>query len=277
VESYLRIPQLGTIPDFTRLGGPIYGSPIGVAPSRPASRSKYLVPTAVAYGSHSPIGEAYRMVRTGLLLSRAGSPPRTTLISSAIPGEGKSTTAANLAIVLAGTGKKVLLIDADLRRPQCHNLFGLDNQYGLTEALTGVRDLEESVRQTTFDNLCVLSSGEIPPNPSELLGSDKMREILAFLGNRYDCIVIDSAPITAVTDAVILSSMVDGVVLVANRSTARQQVRTALSRIEYARAKVFGIVLNQVDLGHFGYHAYTSNYYSYQPDGSNGHVTPVAN
>lgn len=277
VESYLRIPQLGTIPDFTRLGGPIYGSAIGVTPSRPTSRSKYLVPTAGAYGSHSPIGEAYRMVRTGLLLSRAGAPPRTTLISSAIPGEGKSTTAANLAIVLAGTGKRVLLIDADLRRPQCHNLFGLDNQYGLTEALTGVRDLEESVRQTSFDNLRILSSGEIPPNPSELLGSDKMREILAILGNRYDCVVIDSAPITAVTDAVILSSMVDGVVLVANRSTARQQVRTALSRIEYARAKVFGIVLNQVDLGHFGYHSYMNNYYSNQPEESNGQVAPVVN
>jgi len=275
VESYLRVPQLGTIPDFARLGGPTYGGGRDLTPSSPAIQSKYAVPTAMAYGLHSPIGEAYRMVRTALLLSRAGAPPKTALISSAIPGEGKSTTAANLAIVLASTGKRVLLIDADLRRPQCHNLFGMDNYFGLTEALTGVRSVEESVQPTGFDNLYLLSSGEMPPNPSELLGSDKMREILAYLGDHYDCIVVDSAPITAVTDAVILSSMVDGVVLVANRGTPRQLVRTALSRIEYARAKVFGVVLNRVDLNHFGYHGYKSHYYDYQPGGKNRPAAPM--
>lgn len=275
VESYLRVPQLGTIPDFARLGGPIYGGGTGIVPKSPAAPSKHALPTAMAYGLHSPIGEAYRMVRTALLMSRAGAPPKTALISSAIPGEGKSTTAANLAIVLASTGKRVLLIDADLRRPQCHNLFGMDNYFGLTEALTGVRSVAESVHPTGFDNLYLLSSGDMPPNPSELLGSDKMREILAHLGGSYDCIVVDSAPITAVTDAVILSNMVDGVVLVANRWTPRQLVRTALSRMEYARAKVFGVVLNQVDLNHFGYHGYKSHYYMYQPGGKNGPTAPV--
>jgi polysaccharide biosynthesis transport protein len=276
VESYLRIPQLGTIPDFNRLGGPIYGGGTGLIFNGPA-QSKYAVPIATAYGLHSPIGEAYRMVRTGLLLSRAGAPPKTALISSAIPGEGKTTTAANLAVVLASTGRRLLLIDADLRRPHCHNLFGMGNLHGLTEALTGVRKVEEGIQPTGFDNLDLLSSGEIPPNPSELLGSDKMREILAHLAGRYDCVVIDSAPITAVTDAVILSNMVDGVVLVANRWTARQQVRNALSRIEYARAKVFGIVLNQVDLNHFGYQGYKSHYYLYQPGGKNGGAASVTN
>lgn len=270
VESYLRIPQLGTIPDFKRVSGPSYGGGTGGIPHRPEAASEYAVPTTIAYGLHSPVGEAYRMVRTALLLSRAGAPPKTALIASAIPGEGKSTTAANLAIVLASAGKRVLLIDADLRRPHCHDLFGMENHQGLTEALTGARDPGEAVRQTGFDNLHLLSAGETPPNPSELLGSDKMQEVLTNMCGSYDCVIIDSAPVTAVTDAVILSSMVDGVVLVANRRTARQQVRTALSRLEYARAKVFGVVLNQVDLSHFGYQGYQSQYYMYEYGSKNG-------
>lgn len=277
VESYLRIPQLGTIPDFKRLSGPSYGGRTGKLPNRPAAESEYAIPATIAYGLHSAIGEAYRMVRTGLLLSRAGGPPKVVLIASAIPGEGKSTTAANLAIVLASAGKRVLLIDADLRRPHCHDLFGLNNHQGLTEALTGTRDLEEVIRPTGFDNLHLLSSGETPPNPSELLGSDKMQEVLTNMSANYDCVIIDSAPVTAVTDAVILSSMVDGVVLVANRRTARQQVRTALSRLEYARAKVFGVVLNQVDLNHFGYHGYHSLYYTYEYGSKKGREAAAAN
>jgi capsular exopolysaccharide synthesis family protein len=210
------------------------------------------------------------MVRTGLLLSRAGAPPKTVLISSAIPGEGKSTTSAHLAIVMAGTGRKVLLIDADLRRPKCHTLFGMDNHYGLTEVLIGARDIEESIHQTRFDNLSLLSSGEMPPNPSELLGSEKMREIILHLIDQYEFIVIDSTPILPVTDAIILSSMVDGVVLVTNPRTARQRVRSALSKVQYTRAKIFGIVLNQVELNHFGYHGYKEGYYLYPPTENNG-------
>jgi capsular exopolysaccharide synthesis family protein len=202
------------------------------------------------------------MLRTSLLLSRAGAPPKTTLVASAVPGEGKTTTAVNLSIVLAGTGRKVLLIDADLRRPHCHEVFGLDNGLGLSEALTGIGELANLIRHIDVGNLYLLTSGTMPPNPSELLGSEKMRELFESLSGQYDCIIIDTAPITLVTDAVMLSSMVDGVLVVAHKRTARQQVKAALSRLEYAQAKVFGVVLNAVDLG-FDSNGYSSGYYKY--------------
>jgi succinoglycan biosynthesis transport protein ExoP len=273
IETYLRVPQLGTIPSFQRLSGPVYGA--GAAKPLTARQSSEDSNTrALSYESHSPVGEAYRMLRTSLLLSRAGAPPKTALVASAVPGEGKTTTAANLSIVLAGTGRRVLLIDADLRRPHCHEVFGIDKDLGLTEALTGIGEPSELIRRMDVKNLYLLTSGAMPPNPSELLGSEKMREILDSLSGQYDCVIIDTAPITLVTDAVILSSMVDGVLLVAHKRTPRQQVKAALSRLEYAQAKIFGVVLNGVDLG-FGYNGYASQYYRYGY-GSNGNSNDAA-
>ena len=260
IESYLRVPHLGMIPSFDSLDGPVYGRSQTLKPlssSQSSASSK-----ALSYGSHSPVGEAYRMLRTSLLLSRAGAPPKTALVASAEPGEGKTTTAANLAIVLAGAGRRVLLMDADLRRPNCHAVFGVDKELGLTEALTGIEKPQDLIRRMKIDNLYLLTSGATPPNPSELLGSEKMREILDSLSQQYDCIIIDTAPIMLVTDAVVLSNMVDGVLMVAQKHTAKQQVKAALSRLEYAQAKVFGVVLNGVDLG-FGYGGYAGQYYMY--------------
>jgi len=273
IETYLRVPQLGMIPSFQRLGGRVYGA--GEASlslgARPPSARPYT--KSLSYdGSSSPVGEAYRMLRTSLLLSRAGAPPKTTLVASAVPGEGKTTTAANLSIVLAGTGRKVLLIDADLRRPHCHEVFGVDKGLGLTEALTGIGKPADLIRGLEVGNLHLLTSGTMPPNPSELLGSEKMRELFDSLGVQYDCIIIDTAPITLVTDAVMLSSMVDGVLVVAHKRTSRQQVKAALARLEYAQAKVFGVVLTAVDLG-FGYEGYASEYYGY---GANGNSSDAA-
>jgi polysaccharide biosynthesis transport protein len=263
IESYLRVPRLGMIPNFQRLAGPSHGLS-GALRRVPATLS------GAPYQSSSPEGEAYRMLRTALLLSRAGGPPKTALVVSAVPGEGKTTTAVNLSIVLASNGKKVLLIDADLRRPNCHGAFGLPNGRGLTEALTGVGELEELIRPTGIENVHVLTSGTMPPNPSELLGSDKMREILDNLRRQYDCIIVDTAPIILVTDAVILSSIVDGVLMVAHKQTARQQVKAALARLEFAQAKVFGVVLNNVDLNSFGYDGYAKQYYEYGYGSNNG-------
>jgi capsular exopolysaccharide synthesis family protein len=273
IEAYLRVPQLGTIPSFQRLSGPVYGAG-GAKPLTARQSSGDPNTRALSYESHSPVGEAYRMLRTSLLLSRAGAPPKTALVASAVPGEGKTTTAANLSIVLAGTGRRVLLIDADLRRPHCHEVFGIDKDLGLTEALTGIGEPSELIRRMNVKNLYLLTSGAMPPNPSELLGSEKMREILDSLSGQYDCVIIDTAPITLVTDAVILSSMVDGVLLVAHKRTPRQQVKAALSRLEYAQAKIFGVVLNGVDLG-FGYNGYASQYYRYGY-GSNGNSNDAA-
>lgn len=260
IESYLMVPQLGTIPDFRRSNSIAYGP----KPKRPPElveppsgrRNGALLP----YGFQSYAGEAYRMLRTALLLSRAGAPPKTTLITSAAPSEGKTTISVNLAVTLAGSGKRVLLIDADLRRPQCHELLGAENHFGLTEVLSGLGEFDDLIRPTGFPNLYLLSSGEIPPNPSELLGSDKMREVLSLLGERYDHLLVDSPPVTAVTDAVVLSTLVDGVVLVANKRTPRQQVKAALSRLRYARAKMFGVVLNMVGPSVF---SYNTPYYRY--------------
>jgi capsular exopolysaccharide synthesis family protein len=268
IESYLMVPQLGMIPDSRRSNGIGYGpkpprSPELVEPTS-GRRGGALLP----YGFQSPVGEAYRMLRTALLLSRAGAPPKTTLITSAAPSEGKTTVSVNLAVALAGSGKRVLLIDADLRRPHCHELLGTENHFGLTEVLSGMGEFDDLIRPTGFPNLFLLSSGEIPPNPSELLGSDKMREVLSLMGKRYDHLLLDSPPVTAVTDAVVLSTLVDGVVLVANKRTSRQQVKAALSRLQYARAKMFGVVLNMVGPSVFGYN---TPYYGYGPkDNSTG-------
>jgi succinoglycan biosynthesis transport protein ExoP len=245
LESCLMVPQLGMIPDFHGWNRNLDQLEISRAGELPQTRKRSLLQYGY-YGAQSSVGEAFRILRTALLLSRAGAPPRTSLITSASPHEGKTTVSVNLAVALAATGKRVLLIDADLRRPRCHELLRMENHLGLTEILSGMRDFEELIRPAEFPNLFLLSSGEIPPNPSELLGSERMREGLSLLAQDYDHILIDSPPIIAVTDAVVLSPAVDGVILVTGRQTPRQQVKAAVSRLRYARAKVLGIVLNMV-------------------------------
>ena len=160
IETYLRVPQLGTIPVFQRLGALIYGTGEALKSIDGRSSSARANAKALSYGGASSLaGEAYRMLRTSLLLSRAGAPPRTTLVASAVPAEGKTTTAINLSIVLAGTGRKVLLIDADLRRPHCHEVLGIENGLGLTEALTGIGELPDLIRRLDIGNLYLLTSG----------------------------------------------------------------------------------------------------------------------
>ncbi|HTR61493.1 MAG TPA: CpsD/CapB family tyrosine-protein kinase, partial [Candidatus Binataceae bacterium] len=180
------------------------------------------------------------------------------LVTSAVKGDGKTITAVNLAVMLAMTHKKVILIDADLRLPRCHDLFAFDNFFGLTEVLTGARELKEAIRSTEIEGLDLLSSGEIPPNPSELLGSEKMRAILSQLEDSYDYVIIDSTPVTQTSESTLLSTLVDGVILVARSDSPKQQVRSALSRLRYARAKILGLVLNKTgDMGsHYHYHYY---------------------
>jgi capsular exopolysaccharide synthesis family protein len=262
LESSLMVPQLGMIPDFrgwNKIGKEVEfpGPATQVEPSARAARS--LLQYGF-YGVQSQIGEAFRMLRTALLLSRAGAPPKTILITSAAPHEGKTTVSVNLAVALAATGKRVLLIDADLRRPRCHELLRMENHLGLTEVLTGMREFDELIRPAGFPHLSLLGAGEIPPNPSELLGSERMLEGLSLLGQDYDHLLIDSPPIIVVTDAVVLSARVDGVILVTGRQTPRQQVKAAVTRLRYARAKVFGIVLNMVGPMDYSYNTRYRNY-----------------
>jgi polysaccharide biosynthesis transport protein len=281
VERYLRLPNLAVVPDFFSLDGQ------GYPPQKLSSRWRSLVPQrlpslpsqlpgSLASGkepalvlSHPPfsvVTETYRMLRTAILLSQAGGSPKTILFTSGIFGEGKTVTVVNTAIVFAQMGGRVLVIDADLRRPNCHRALGVGNGFGLTEILTGQREAIEVIRPTATNHLFLLSAGSLPPNPAELVGSKKMQETMTSLGEQYDYILIDSPPVMQVSDAVVLSTIVDGVVLVVSgQQTLRYVAREALSRLSYARAKVLGVTLNRVDPRSGDYAYYHRLYYAQYP------------
>jgi capsular exopolysaccharide synthesis family protein len=222
--------------------------------------------------SLSSIVEAYRMLRTSVLLSTAGTPPKTILVTSSQPGEGKTTTAVNMAISLAQIGSSVLIIDSDLRRPAVHKTFKIPNMKGITNYLSGRTAIENLIVKLPIQNLSVLPCGPVPPNPAELISSERMRDLLRLLGERYDHIIIDSPPLISVTDPVILSAMVDGSILVVHsgRST-RDLVRRARQELNSVGAKVFGVVLNNVDIKKEGYDDYYYyRYYSSYGEGQRG-------
>ena len=206
------------------------------------------------------IADSFRTIRTALFFSQAAKPPQVILITSASPGEGKTVTTLNLAIALAQGGKSVLVIDADLRRGRCHRAFGLPNHQGLTDVLTGNLAVEESAWQTTVAGLSLLPRGPVPPYPPDLLGSEKMRDVLETLRHSYDLIVIDSPPVTAMADAAVLSALCDGVILVIHgQSTPAGLARQAMERLAVVQARILGVVLNGVDIRNPEY-AYYSNY-----------------
>ncbi len=185
-------------------------------------------------------------------------------MTSTTSGEGKTVTSTNSAVLFAHTGAKVLLIDADLRKPRVHRVFAMDKEPGLTEVLTGRRDTFEMIRQTEVEGLSVLTSGSLPPNPTELLGSEKMKQIISEAAAHFDFVIVDSPPILPVSDSIVLSTMVDGVVVVVNSlTTAKQQIRVACARLKYARAKIFGVLLNKVNLQSPEYKYYKNYYYHY--------------
>jgi succinoglycan biosynthesis transport protein ExoP len=264
VERYLRLPSLGVMPDFRMLGWRRHAQrkPIHATPKIPnrlhAGERRGLVPSGPPL---LVITEAYRTLRTAILLSRAEEPPKTILFTSATHGEGKTATAVNSAIIFAQMGVQVLLIDADLRRPQCHEVLGVENTLGLSELLAGHRGMGALAQPTYAEGLSFLSSGSTPPNPAELVGSRAMREILVLLREHYEYILIDTPPVMSVSDAVLLSTMVDGVVLVVDsQQTPRQVVREARGRLSYARANILGAMLNRVDLRHGDYAYYYGGY-----------------
>jgi capsular exopolysaccharide synthesis family protein len=228
----------------------------------------------------SPIAESYRHLRTSLLLSSAGQPPKTILVTSSQPSEGKTTTAINTAFMLAQTGAEVLIIDCDLRRPRLHAHFEVPNTRGLTNWLSGETDLDQLLQ--TYDkrsNLKLLTSGPVPPNPAELLGSDEMRKLLAILSERFGHIVLDSPPAISFTDASILSTMVDGVVLVVHGGrSSRAVVRRAKQQLLDVGAHIFGVVLNNVKLEtqDYYYSGYYSRYYSEPEPGKHSEDADVA-
>lgn len=212
----------------------------------------------------SSVVEAYRMLRTSVLLSSAGNPPKIILFTSGQPGEGKTTTAINTAISLSQLGSSVLLIDADLRRPTVHRVFKMNQTQGLSTYLSRPVEVDALIHKLWVPNLSVLPCGPIPPNPAELISSERMKELLRVLAGKFDHILIDSPPLINVTDPVILSTMVDGVILViqAGRST-RDVLRRARQELGSVGAKIFGVVLNNLDIKREGYDSYLATYGNY--------------
>jgi capsular exopolysaccharide synthesis family protein len=199
----------------------------------------------------SPISEAYRTLRTNLDFASLDQALKTLVVTSAGVGEGKSTTLANLAVVSAQVGRKVILVDADLRRPILHQVFGLDNGTGLTTVMMDEATLASPPLQGTgIEGLSVLTSGPLPPNPAELMGSRRMEEVVAALTEQADQVFFDTPPVVAVTDAAVLATKVDGVLLVISAGkTRREYANTAVQRLEQINARLVGTVLTNVEMG----------------------------
>lgn len=216
---------------------------------------------------NSPVAEAYRLIRTNLQFASVDRAARTIVVSSTLPAEGKSTTVSNLARVFAEGGVSVTVIDADLRRPSLHHIFGTsdDRRLGLTNVLVAHGLDGYGVQATGLDNLRLVASGPLPPNPADLLASHSMRDALAHLGENADILLLDSPPVLAVADAAILSSMVDGVVLVVDpHTTRRKEINQAREAIDAVGGKILGVVINRLRRrGAMYYHYYGTYGYKY--------------
>ena len=283
VNQYLKLPSLGVVPSFelelldsgqgVSASGNVLMARDASGRNRSVENGKELI--ARKEGSLPPIvyvndpkslaSEAYRTIRTGILLSQAGEPPRTILVSSAQSSEGKTTSSINLAASLASAGGRVVLIDADLRRPSLQKHFNLgSNEPGLVEVITGQRNIDEVAIKDVIKRVTLIKSGKIPPNPAELLGSLEMATIIDGLAEVFDYVLIDSPPVLPVTDSVILSRYVDGVVLVVRgSSTPRRVVQDAKNRLQAVGARLLGVVLNDVDVTGGDYYYYQRYYHSY--------------
>ncbi|MDD3952811.1 MAG: polysaccharide biosynthesis tyrosine autokinase [Lentisphaeria bacterium] len=252
IKEHLDIAYLGPIPAFT-----------------PRENPDDIPEDLVAL--HSPkstASESFRGIRTGILFSSADIAPHVILVTSAGPGEGKTVCAANLAIAMAQSGSRVVVLDCDMRRPRAHKVFNVSREIGLSNVLVGSGSLKDAIVPTQVENLDLIPSGPIPPNPSELLGSKRMQLILAALRKKYNRIIIDTPPITAVTDAVVMAQAVDGVVLVIRAGeTPRQLVQNGLAQLQSSKAHILGAVLNGVHTGRDSYYYYQYYYYYYGEDG----------
>ena len=268
VERYLHVPNIGAIPSFANLRLKAKGAATLLPEDNGIKKIGYGRELLGVANPYSMVGEAYRTFRTALMLSRAGSPPKTILFTSAHSAEGKTVSATNTAAMFAQTGARVLLIDGDLRKPRCHRVLALENSSGLTEVLTGTCEVQDVIRTTVVDGLSFMSAGSLPPNPTELLGSERMSQVLAMVAHEHDVVIIDSPPVMPVSDALLLATVVDGVVLVVNSvKTSKHHVKMTCAKLEYARAKIFGVLLNEIDLKHPGYGHYSHYYNHYtRPD-----------
>ena len=256
IENIMQLPSLAVIPRVRRIAGDS-GTTLSVAQSN----------VGVLATSKSQFAESFRSLRTSLLLSTAGHPPKIIVVTSSTPAEGKTTVATNLACILAQRETRVLLIDSDLRRPNVHHRFGLNGRVGLSTVLAGAAKLEDALRQVPeVPNLDILCCGPVPPFPTEMLSSEAMHDLLVRCSEEYTHIVIDSPPILSVTDGVILARQCDALALVVRHGkSSRHVVRRARDLLIRAGAPVTGVILNAVDLNspeYYGYYGYSGYSYS---------------
>lgn len=245
VERYMKIPLLGCIPIIDK--------------SFSGAQRDLLVNLAPM----SPVSEAYRAIRTSILFSTSkDNPARDILITSTGPQEGKSLTACNLSVTMAYSGNSVLLVDADMRKPRVHMVFKMDQDMGLSNFLTGQASVDEIIKKTGIENLSVVTCGHIPPNPSELLSTKRMKEFVETVKGKFNTIIFDSPPLNLVTDAALLSSIIDGTVLIiSSKKTNRPAVTRAKHTLENAKANVLGVVLNSLHIDSGGAYYYSHYYY----------------
>jgi succinoglycan biosynthesis transport protein ExoP len=264
VEKFLRLPALAVIPAMGGSSRRRMLSSAGALQKRNGSNGVN-PELLLKVNGRSPLAESYRQLRTSVLLSTAGRAPKTLLITSSLPGEGKTTTAVNTAISLAQTGANVLIIDADMRRPRLRSIFDLPENEGLSSILSSEmkpQDMLKAIAKDPTTGLHVLTSGPIPPNPAELLGSDQMRKLIGVLSVPFTHIVIDSPPVSSFTDGVLIASMVDGVLLVVHGGkSSRGVVRRSRQLLMDVGAKLFGVVLNNVSVRSHDYYYYYQRYY----------------
>lgn len=259
IENYLQLPALAAIPTIDSMPKRKLLLVGGLDDEDETTANSELL---ISADPRSSLAEAYRQLRTSILLSTAGHAPKSLLITSSLPSEGKTTTATNTAISLAQTGARVLIIDADMRRPRLHSIFNVDNNNGLSTLLSSElseREISGVILQDEKTKLHLLTSGPIPPNPAELIGSEQMANLLKLLQKQFTHVVVDSPPIASFTDGVLIASMVDGVILVVHAGkSSRQVVRRSRQLLQDIGAKIFGVVLNNVNL------RAQDNYYYYQ-------------
>lgn len=271
IEIHLQLPALAAIPTIDSMPKRrlllVGGS--GNEESDAAAQSQLLIHS----DSRSALAEAYRQLRTSILLSTAGHAPKSLLVTSSLPAEGKTTTATNTAISLAQTGAKVLIIDADMRRPRLHSVFNISNAKGLSTILSSdatEQEMLEVIQQDEATKMYLLPSGPVPPNPAELIGSEQMAHFMKTMQGVFTHVVVDSPPIASFTDGVLIASMVDGVILVVHAGkSSRQVVRRSRQLLQDVGAKILGVVLNNVNLRSQDNYYYYQSYYhrdSYRQD-----------
>jgi exopolysaccharide transport family protein len=253
VEQLIQLPSFGMVPEISY-----------ERRRRVESGTSYPVELITFGHPKSMLSEAYRNIRTSILLSFSERPPKRIAISSPNPAEGKTTTVINTAIALSQTGVQVLLIDADMRKPRIHKIFREENGAGLSNFLSGNAALDSVIKKSDIPNLYYIPSGPIPPNPSELIGSKLFKNMMESLGERFDHIVLDSPPVLGFADAIILSTSVEGVILVVSGGkTPRETLQRAKEALHQVNAKILGVVINRIDIqrSDYGYYYYRYHYY----------------